>query len=195
LTKQAAEEFQCEIILTAAVITISAAISDAACAQGMDLGKNEYLRSCASCHGETGKGDGPAAKSLPKPPGDLTKLAKNNNGVFPISRVYDVIDGRMQVIMHGTREMPVWGDVFRRELMARERREKHVAGSAGCHGARQDFDADRVCFEIAGQMMAAGPGPISSSRLMLIPGREAAEPPLRASFLKYRRSCSCGRQL
>jgi mono/diheme cytochrome c family protein len=110
-------------ILTAAVITISAAISDAACAQGMDLGKNEYLRSCVSCHGETGKGDGPVAKSLPKPPGDLTKLAKNNNGVFPISRVYDVIDGRMQVIMHGTREMPVWGDVFRRELMARVPRE------------------------------------------------------------------------
>jgi mono/diheme cytochrome c family protein len=112
------------ITLTAAVIAISATISDAGCAQGMDLGKNEYLRSCASCHGETGKGDGPVAKSLPKPPGDLTKLSKNNNGVFPISRVYDVIDGRMQVIMHGTREMPVWGDVFRRELMARVPREK-----------------------------------------------------------------------
>jgi mono/diheme cytochrome c family protein len=111
------------ITLTAAVIVISAAVSDAGCAQEMDLGKNEYLRSCASCHGETGKGDGPVAKSLPKPLGDLTKLSKNNNGVFPISRVYDVIDGRMQVIMHGTREMPVWGDVFRSELMARVPRQ------------------------------------------------------------------------
>jgi hypothetical protein len=34
-------------------------------------------------------------------------------------RVYDVIDGRMQVILHGTREMPVWGNVFQRELSAR----------------------------------------------------------------------------
>ena len=65
----------------------------------------------------------PVVKSLPKPPGELTTLSKNTNGVFPISRVYDVIDGRMQVVIHGTREMPVWGDVFRRELMARVPRE------------------------------------------------------------------------
>ena len=70
-----------------------------------------------------GKGDGPAAKSLAKPPADLTKLSQNNSGVFPVARVYDVIDGRLQVIMHGTREMPVWGDVFRSELMARVPRE------------------------------------------------------------------------
>jgi mono/diheme cytochrome c family protein len=109
--------------LIAAVVAVSAAIPGPGFAEGTDLGKNEYVRSCASCHGEMGKGDGPAAKSLAKPPADLTKLSQNNSGVFPIARVYDVIDGRLQVIMHGTREMPVWGDVFRSELMARVPRE------------------------------------------------------------------------
>jgi mono/diheme cytochrome c family protein len=27
-------------------------------------GRNEFLQSCASCHGVSGKGDGPVAKSL-----------------------------------------------------------------------------------------------------------------------------------
>jgi hypothetical protein len=40
---------------------------------------------------------------------DLTTLSKNNGGVFPISRVYNVIDGREEVKAHGTREMPIWG--------------------------------------------------------------------------------------
>jgi hypothetical protein len=30
-------------------------------------GRNEFLRSCASCHGVSGKGDGPVAKSLSSP--------------------------------------------------------------------------------------------------------------------------------
>ena len=38
-------------------------------------GKAVYVKECASCHGDKGKGDGPAAKDLEKKPGDLT-LAK-----------------------------------------------------------------------------------------------------------------------
>jgi mono/diheme cytochrome c family protein len=88
-------------------------------AQGIQFGKNEYVRSCASCHGVTGKGDGPVAKSLSKPPADLTKLSENNKGVFPVSRIYDVIDGRVQFAIHGTREMPVWGEIYTREVKSR----------------------------------------------------------------------------
>jgi mono/diheme cytochrome c family protein len=88
-------------------------------AHGAEFGKNEYLRSCAACHGVTGKGNGPVAKSLSKPPADLTKLSEANKGVFPVSRVYDVIDGRVEVMTHGTREMPVWGEAYARELNSR----------------------------------------------------------------------------
>ena len=85
-------------------------------AQPTELGKDEYVRSCAACHGVVGKGDGPAAKSLIKPPTDLTRLSEANKGVFPISRVYAAIDGRIEVIAHGTRDMPVWGETYTREL-------------------------------------------------------------------------------
>ena len=93
------------------------------------FGRRHFLQYCASCHGETGKGDGRTAKILPKPPTDLSKLAKNNNGVFPIARVFAVIDGRIQVIVHGPRQMPVWGDIFTqglKERMARDYMSKEM---------------------------------------------------------------------
>jgi hypothetical protein len=82
--------------------------------QGAEIGKFEYLNSCASCHGTTGKGDGPVVKSLIKPPTDLTRLSETNSGVFPFARVSDVIDGRFELATHGTRDMPVWGEVYKR---------------------------------------------------------------------------------
>jgi hypothetical protein len=51
---------------------------------------------------------------LIKPPPDLTKLSERNGGVFPFSRVHEVIDGTIPVMTHGTRDMPVWGQVYRR---------------------------------------------------------------------------------
>ena len=103
------------------LIAASGAISlaNVAHAQSTDSAKNDYIRSCAACHGETGKGDGPKAKAFKMPPADLTKLAKSNKGVFPISRVYNVIDGRIEVLTHGSRDMPVWGDIYGRELTVR----------------------------------------------------------------------------
>ena len=63
------------------------------------------------------------AKSLVRPPADLTKLSKNNNGVFPIARVFAVIDGRIQIMIHGSRQMPVWGDVYTQGLKERMPRD------------------------------------------------------------------------
>ena len=68
---------------------------------------------CAVCHGKEGKGDGPAAKALAKTPADLTKLSARNNGQFPEIRVRRYIEGLDEVAAHGTRDMPMWGELFR----------------------------------------------------------------------------------
>ena len=78
-------------------------------ADQLDIGKREYDASCANCHGPNGKGSGQFAQLLQLRMPDLTTLSKNNGGVFPISHVYNVIDGREEVKAHGTREMPIWG--------------------------------------------------------------------------------------
>jgi mono/diheme cytochrome c family protein len=74
---------------------------------------SEFLNSCASCHGEDGKGAGFLTRLYRGvDPGDLTQLAINNGGVFPIDRVLSVIDGRSDIEAHGDRRMPVWGDRY-----------------------------------------------------------------------------------
>jgi len=82
-------------------------------AQNYDIGRREYVNSCAVCHGDSGKGDGPIVMSLKNPPTDLTTLQKNNGGVFPFGGVYAIIDGRNAIAAHGSRDMPVWGDRFK----------------------------------------------------------------------------------
>lgn len=77
-----------------------------------DPGKREFDANCASCHGTSGKGNGSLVPFLTKSPPDLTLLAKNNAGVLPMSRLYDVIEGT-EVAAHGGRDMPVWGRDYR----------------------------------------------------------------------------------
>lgn len=84
----------------------------AGAAEKIDIGKQEYNANCAACHGVMGKGDGAFASQLKTRVPDLTLLSKNNNGVFPAARVYEVIDGRQQVSAHGTRDMPIWGNRY-----------------------------------------------------------------------------------
>ena len=68
---------------------------------------------CAVCHGKDGTGNGPAAKALAKAPADITKLSARNNGTFPGVKVRRYIEGQDEVAAHGTRDMPMWGDLFR----------------------------------------------------------------------------------
>ncbi len=80
----------------------------------------EFRNSCASCHGADGKGAGFLTRIFRGvDPGDLTQLSKNNEGVFPLDRVFEVIDGRKEVAAHGERKMPVWGDRYMAQSMTR----------------------------------------------------------------------------
>jgi mono/diheme cytochrome c family protein len=76
--------------------------------EGPDL----FRAYCASCHGKNGKGDGPAAPALKATVADLTVIAKNNGGTFPVARVQRIIMGEGMIASHGSREMPVWGPIF-----------------------------------------------------------------------------------
>ena len=81
-----------------------------------ELGKPYFMGYCASCHGSSGRGDGPAAVSLRARPADLTQIAARRGGRFSRGEIAQFIDGRFSVSAHGTREMPVWGEVFTRDI-------------------------------------------------------------------------------
>jgi len=94
------------------------------------LGQKEFQSYCATCHGPTAKGDGPTAASLTSKPPDLTQLKKHNGGIFPFARTYEQIDGSSRTVVpgHGTNDMPIWGDIFRRE---RGTAEQWILGTSG----------------------------------------------------------------
>ena len=76
-------------------------------------GLNLFTEHCASCHGTSGRGDGPRAEVLAVRPRDLTRLAEPNGWVFEASSVTGAIAGSDH--HRGTGEMPLWGDIFRTE--------------------------------------------------------------------------------
>ena len=75
-----------------------------------DPGKREYDSNCATCHGTNGKGNGDYVEWLKRSPPDLTTLTQRNAGVFPITRLYEVIEGVGSG--HGSRDMPIWGQRY-----------------------------------------------------------------------------------
>ena len=75
------------------------------------LGETVFQSFCAACHGPSAKGDGPTAKVLTVAPPDLTRLARDNGGVFPMFRVVRQIDGRDPTLQHGG-QMPLFGALF-----------------------------------------------------------------------------------
>ncbi|NDR56971.1 c-type cytochrome [Aliiruegeria sabulilitoris] len=97
------------------------------------IGSDEYMNSCLACHGVGGTGNGPMAEYLTVEPSDLTKIAAENDGIFPLLDVFQIIDGRSIVGAHGVREagtivgsaeirdseaweMPVWGDRYVKDV-------------------------------------------------------------------------------
>jgi mono/diheme cytochrome c family protein len=77
-------------------------------------GRDLFVAYCASCHGQDGRGSGPAAASLKVPPPDLTVIARKAKGKFPAERLEGIISGDETGGAHGSREMPVWGPLFSR---------------------------------------------------------------------------------
>lgn len=94
------------------MLVASICLSGSVDAQTMSLGEFEFRNSCAVCHGEDGRGSGQFSGMLEIGPSDLTVLQRNNGGVFPVERIYKVIDGTEDLKAHGVRDMPVWGSRY-----------------------------------------------------------------------------------
>src|SRR5271169_2857376 len=64
---------------------------------------------CAACHGNDGRGHGPASAALKHPVPDLTLISQRSGVKFPFQRVKGIIAGNEPgALAHGDREMPIW---------------------------------------------------------------------------------------
>jgi mono/diheme cytochrome c family protein len=89
-----------------AVLANYFALSGAAQAQSVAEGKSLYASYCASCHGDQGKGDGVAARSLPVKPADHTNGAVMNQ--FSNKFLTDIITKGGSAVSKSA-FMPAWG--------------------------------------------------------------------------------------
>lgn len=76
-------------------------------------GQETFLRYCASCHGKTAKGDGPAVFALRTAPPNLTTLSKRHEDKFPAGYVGVVLTFGKSFASHGSEDMPIWGSRFK----------------------------------------------------------------------------------
>jgi mono/diheme cytochrome c family protein len=75
-------------------------------------GQQMYVTYCAVCHGADGSGGGPAATALKADPTDLTTLSRRNGGAFPSAHIQSVLKFGVGTPVHGSAEMPIWGDLM-----------------------------------------------------------------------------------
>jgi mono/diheme cytochrome c family protein len=80
-------------------------------------GRDNFVAYCAVCHGNDGKGHGPAAPAMKAPVPDLTTIASRHNGKFDAVDVEYIVrgTGKTATPAHGVETMPIWGAVFRNE--------------------------------------------------------------------------------
>jgi len=94
----------------------------------VESGRASFLNHCSACHGLQARGNGILKPVLLVPPADLTRIAERRGGVFPDAEIARYIDGREDVVAHGSREMPVWGRVFAEPVAEGSTGEEVVRG-------------------------------------------------------------------
>jgi mono/diheme cytochrome c family protein len=78
-------------------------------AQELSDGKRMYQAYCSGCHGLSGKGDGPAAKTLPVKPADHTRIEMNQ---YTDQYLIEIIS-KGGVGVGRSAQMPAWGAVLK----------------------------------------------------------------------------------
>lgn len=86
-------------------IVIGITLVSLGCVKEPNNARSNFVGMCASCHGTSAKGDGPAAMGFATRPADLTQMAARNGGVFPRIDVIAKIHGYSEG-MHDFSAMP-----------------------------------------------------------------------------------------
>jgi mono/diheme cytochrome c family protein len=121
-----------DAVSSALFLLMLVAVPSAPAAPPQHPGRELYLRYCGACHGAEAKGDGVVGTFMRLKPPDLTQLAAQHGGEFPLAQVVRAIDGREVPRAHGDPAMPVWGQVLSEELGSGTKRhlpvERRVQG-------------------------------------------------------------------
>jgi mono/diheme cytochrome c family protein len=99
----------------AALVALAVLSASAASAQDKAEGKKLYVTYCSSCHGDSGKGDGPAAASLPVKPANHTDGNVMNK--MSDKTLVDIISKGGQAAGKSA-FMPPWGGSLREKQIA-----------------------------------------------------------------------------
>lgn len=100
------------IMLAASLLLVACVANQGGRTSRPESGAHLYRVSCASCHGNDARGNGPVAPFLSVPVPDLTLIGSRRGGTFPPEEIYRIIDGQSDLRSHGPRHMPVWGYEF-----------------------------------------------------------------------------------
>ena len=101
-------------VLFLATLALASNIAHGAERTGAEL----FATHCASCHGDDAEGGGPVAAIMTITVPNLRTLSMRNGGTFPTDAVAAYIDGREPRAAHGSRAMPIWGDVLQADNTA-----------------------------------------------------------------------------
>ena len=99
-------------LLFAGLVLVLCSGTAARADERMEAARIDFNTHCAPCHGTSGRGDGAVPAGLAKKPADLTAITAKYGGAFPEDRIFETIAGLDMPDGHGTRDMPIWGDVF-----------------------------------------------------------------------------------
>lgn len=102
-------------------IVLSGLMALAACQETAEMpgpqdGRALFMQNCAVCHGEDAKGDGEMARSMAKPPKNLTLIEVRHGGTFPRAKIMSIIDGYARSDMSGP-GMPEFGALLEGDLV------------------------------------------------------------------------------
>lgn len=103
------------LMIASAAALLIAACSPEEMPQASD-GRSLFMENCAVCHGADGKGDGPMARAMSKPPANLTLITVRNGNSFPRVKVLSTIDGYAKSDINGP-NMPEFGALLEGDLV------------------------------------------------------------------------------